>query len=45
MGRRQSQAEVNTLMLLQTETAGRRGLHPRLNILIPTLDRAFKGEL
>jgi hypothetical protein len=36
------QAEVDALMRLQAETAGRRCLHPQSDAL---LNRAFKGEL
>ena len=40
------QVEVDALKGLQSETAGRRGLHPPLAALLPAiLDRAFKGEL
>jgi len=38
-------AELAALKRLQAETAGRQGLHPPLDALLPAiLDRAFKGE-
>ena len=38
-------AEVDAMKCLQVQTAGRQGLHPPLDALLPAiLDRAFKGE-
>ena len=39
-------AEVDAVKRLQADTAGRQGLHPPLDVLLPAiLDRAFKGDL
>ncbi len=39
-------AEVDAVKRLQADTAGRQGLHPPLDALLPAiLDRAFKGDL